>query len=348
LAKKIEEIGMTYAEFEKKNQKMHKVLTGVMPFDYVTAGGIPCGRITELAGVPMAGKSTISFYVMNSFIRDFPEKKVLYIDLEHALDKTWAIKNNFDVYDEHFRIIDPDSGEETLRLAEMAIKTGEFSLVVLDSLVSMAFDDEQTYKVGNDGTTTTEKIGVLPKKLTGWLKRNVPVIAASNASLFILNQARANISPYGGATTIPGGFAKDHYSSIRMEVRPKQIAEGSGDNLEILGVNSIYKCTKNKVGPFGRRGELTIYTATGLSVRDSNIEFLCNNGFIKRSGPYYEYNGEKHLGMNGLKSAFEDIDWINTWYKNTHLMAFLNGGYSNLEVDNGESEQKEELQEFAE
>ena len=52
----------------------------------MTYGGIPCGRIIEFYGADGSGKTTTALDLAGQAQKLFPDKRVLYCDIEHTFD----------------------------------------------------------------------------------------------------------------------------------------------------------------------------------------------------------------------------------------------------------------------
>src|SRR3970040_2871930 len=83
--------------------------TGSLALDVALgAGGIPRGRITEIYGPEMAGKSTVAMHVIAQ------AQKIgglaAYIDVEHAMDPSFA--SAMRIHIEDLPIYQPETGEQ--------------------------------------------------------------------------------------------------------------------------------------------------------------------------------------------------------------------------------------------
>src|SRR3990170_3589760 len=93
-------------------------------------GGIPRGRITEIFGPESSGKTTLGQHVIAE-----AQKRggiAAYIDVEHALDPTYASSCGVKVED--LLISQPDTGEQALEIVEALVRSGAVDVVVVDSV----------------------------------------------------------------------------------------------------------------------------------------------------------------------------------------------------------------------
>jgi recombination protein RecA len=276
---------------------VEKLPTQLLPLDYVLDGGVPSGRVIEIYGENSTGKTTISTYMLSKFLEKDDDKAVVYIDAEYSFDPTWAKKNGIDVEkylkEEKLFILYPKHLDEALEAIVDSVKSGEVSFILLDSLPALA--PAELYEA--EDPINFNRMGLNSKKETNFSKEVTPLLKKNNTTLLFINQIRANISPYGASTTVPGAFALKHLVSVRLETKRKDYV-GTKENPE--GIVTQIKCVKNKVGIPYRSENLIITSANGLSIEHSNVEFMVNSGIIPRSGAVYDVLGEKIRGKNAV------------------------------------------------
>ena len=96
-------------------------------------GGMPRGRVIEIYGPESSGKTTLCLHTI-------AEAQKLggvcaFIDVEHALDPTYAEKIGVDV--NNLYISQPDTGEQALEIAEALVRSGAIDVVALDSVAAL-------------------------------------------------------------------------------------------------------------------------------------------------------------------------------------------------------------------
>ena len=85
--------------------------TGSIALDLATGvGGVPRGRITEIFGPESSGKTTLGYHIAANAQR--AGGIVAFIDVEHALDPTYA--RNLGVNVDELPVSQPDTGEQAL------------------------------------------------------------------------------------------------------------------------------------------------------------------------------------------------------------------------------------------
>ena len=103
---------------------------------------------------------------------------------------------------------------------------------------------------------------------------------------------------YGNPETTPGGRALKFYASVRIEVRK---GEKIVDDGEIIGYTTKCKVVKNKVAPPFKETQFDMIFGEGISRLGEIITMGEELGFIKKSGAWYSYNGER-LGQGKEKT----------------------------------------------
>ncbi|EKD86311.1 MAG: Protein recA [uncultured bacterium] len=95
---------------------------------------------------------------------------------------------------------------------------------------------------------------------------------------------------FGNPETTPGGKALKYYASVRIEVRKIESIKVGQD---INGIRVVAKVVKNKVAPPFRKAEFDIMFNEGISKEANILDVGTDLNVIKKSGAWYEYNGEK-------------------------------------------------------
>ena len=108
--------------------------TGSLALDIALgAGGVPRGRITEIYGPEMAGKSTVAMHVIAQ------AQKIgglaAYIDVEHAMDPSFAGAIGIKIDD--LLISQPDTGEQALEICEALVRSNAVDVIVIDSVAAL-------------------------------------------------------------------------------------------------------------------------------------------------------------------------------------------------------------------
>lgn len=265
-----------------ENAVVTPISTGCLSLDVsIGIGGIPRGKVTEIYGSEGSGKTTIALGIAKSALHS--GNKVLYLDVENMLDYT-VIKDMIgeDFSDDRFVILKPVSAEDTFTLAEMAFNSGEFGLVVIDSIAALSPEKEKE-DTDFSGSVT---VGALPRLLSRFLRRNVTdSIKKNDVALLLLNQVRDKIGAYMATFETPGGHALKHFCSVIIALTKGQdIVVGK----EKVGIQSKFVIRKNKLSAPFRSYTIPIIFGRGVDKYSDLVEFCTMLGVIKKSGAHYK------------------------------------------------------------
>ncbi len=297
-----------YAFDGESTVKIQPVSTGIPSLDYALGiGGLPLGRLIEIYGPESSGKTTLALRTIAEFQKSskiiphvFYGKKSIFIDAEHALDPFHAEALGVDITKETgMMIIQPNNGEEAYDAMVSLILSGQVGIIVGDSLPSFI------PKKVIDGSAEDNHIG-LQARLNSQM---LPVIAKHASDhdclVIMINQIREKVGVmYGNPETTPGGRALKFYSSVRMEVRRKEIKKGD----VFLGQQMIVSIKKNKVSRPFTKAEFDYYWDTGIDIVKDIMNVAMDMDIIKRAGAWYYYGEDS---KNPLKDgAGNELKWM--------------------------------------
>ena len=270
---------------ESAHQAVAAIPTGSLALDLALGvGGIPRGRVTEIYGPEASGKTTLCQHIV-------AEAQKLggvcaYIDMEHALDPTYAKRCGVDI--DNLYISQPDMGEQALEIAETLVRSGAVDVVVIDSVAALVPRAEIE---GDMGDAT---MGAQARLMSQALRKLSGAIKQTNTAVIFTNQLRQKIGVmFGNPETTTGGVALKYYSSVRLDVRRiESIKVGQ----EIIGNRARVRVVKNKVAPPFRVAEFDIMYNEGISKAGDLLDIGVETELIEKRGSYYSY-GETRLGQ---------------------------------------------------
>lgn len=252
--------------------------SGSLYFNYALGGGFPKGRVVELYGPESSGKTTVALMAIAEEQKN--GGNALVIDAEHAFNKTYAKKLGVDTNE--LLINQPDSGEQALDLVSEAVKTGEFSIILVDSTNALTPQSEIDGEVGD------ANIGVQARLLSKSLRKISQLAKKHNCLVIFISQLRENIGPYGGLK-IGVGNAMKFYASQRAYVRGSKPQMEDG---KAVGHDVIIKLTKNKVAPPHKECRIFLRYGKGYDKTNEVVVLAEEMGIIQRKGSWYSYEGE--------------------------------------------------------
>lgn len=201
-------------------------------------GGLPRGRIVEILGQEASGKTTLALHVIAE--AQSKNYRCAFIDTEQALDRERATLIGVDF--DKLAISQPDNGEQALDLLDLLVRSGEFAVIVIDSVAALV------PKAEVEGDVSDANIGAQARNM-GKAMRKIAAPANKKKVLVIFtNQIRSMISSfgYGPKETTPGGNALKFYASVRIDCR----RIGNNKKGDVV-VSTKHKITikKNKMAP---------------------------------------------------------------------------------------------------
>jgi len=258
------------------------ISTGAVSFDIALGiGGIPRGRITEIYGPEMSGKTTLALHVISEAQKAGGE--AAFIDAEHALDMNYA--RNLGVDTDGLIVSQPDSGEQALDITETLVRSGAVELVVIDSVAALVPRAEL------DGEMGDAHMGLQARLMSQALRKLTATISKSNTAVVFINQTRMKIGVmFGNPETTAGGMALKFYSSLRIDIR--RIAQIKVSN-EAIGSRTRIKIVKNKLAPPIREVECDIIYGEGISKESDLLDLAVKLEIVEKSGSWYSYEGER-------------------------------------------------------
>lgn len=312
--------------------KVDVIPTGSISLDVsIGVGGIPRGKITELFGSESSGKTTLAMSVVKNAIK--LGLKSLYIDAENMLD--YGLLKDMvgtDFNAEQLVILNPETAEDAFNMIEMGLHSGDFQLVILDSIGSMAPLKEQ------EDAFEDANVALLARLVTKFLRRNAHVIAEKNIALLLLNQVRSKIGAYMASFETPGGHALKHFASLRISLsRGQEMKIGN----ETVGIMTKFVIKKNKLSAPFRSFTIPIVFGKGIDEFSDAVDFCSTLGVIKKKGSYYKFE-DTTLGQGKLQAGSyleknpETLDRIKTSLYNS-----LNK-YTTIDLDAVEEIEEEE------
>lgn len=282
--------------FEKAEKSLfaniEAIPTGCFSLDRIFGcGGMPVGRIIEMAGMESSGKTTLALFLIAQLQK--AGHKAMFIDAEHSFSNKYA--QAIGVNTKELYLITPDIGEEIFDVMQNTIDTGEVKLIVVDSVASILPGREEKSEIDKDNVAAQARL------ITKGLQRITGRAARNKTTILFINQVRQGIGGYMPTETTPGGKALKFYASVRFRISGKKIEE---DKSTIGNTMTIF-AKKNKVANPHKTATLDVYFSKGVDIYGDILDCAEIEGIVVRAGATYSFVSgccEERLGVGRDKA----------------------------------------------
>lgn len=302
----------------------------------VAEAGIPTGKIVNIVADSGVGKTMLAETMLACICADtkYDEFDLVYDDAEHAFEM-----DTCRLFGEaaHDRIQAPWEGPDGAPLNSQTveqwyaavmdrIRKGRPFVYILDSVdaLSDVAEYEQAVALGKaaekaaaEGDLSTVKMegsyGMAKAKLMSQILRTIKGdIAGTQSTVVIISQVRDNVGARPGQPTKKRacGKALEFYCTFTVWLNHlATLKGGKKTSEEIIGKRVEAKVTKNKVHGKLRAVKFDIYYDYGIDDTTSCVDFLAEQGVLKKSGAYINADAlgyEKAMYKEDLVRAIED------------------------------------------
>lgn len=280
-------------------EEVDVIPTGLPFLDKLTGiGGIPRGVITEVFGDESIGKSTMCMQIVAAAQQQ--GLRCLWADVEWSYTPRYGALLGID--NSKLGIIRTRFAEDVLDELEAAAESGEWDLIVLDSVGGITSRTEAEKSA--DGKT----IGTQASLMARFCRKVVPIINTHNVALVAINHSYVEVmGPSAGKVLTSGGKKLRYHKAISIRLKQKHgVSVKQGDNK--VGKVVVGEVKKNKLAATeGMEADGTLVFGVGFSVAADLLDTAIESGVITKKGNTFYLGSEKlGVGMGRVRKAMED------------------------------------------
>jgi len=247
--------------------------SGSTVLDCALGGGWAQGRVVNVVGDSATGKTLLAIEACASYHRQYPGRRVRYVEAEAAFDANYAEAVGFpvDAVELQTDVRTVEDLAKDLDTFLNRLKEGEGALYVLDSLDGLSDEKELGRAVGEDSYAMTKAKG-----LSELFRKMTTVLELKRVTLFIVSQVRDNVGVvYGKKDKRAGGRALQFYCSQVVWLNTMGKIERTRSGIKrVVGVKVRAKVDKNRIGPAFREAEFPLMFGYGVDDASSMLDWL--------------------------------------------------------------------------
>lgn len=255
-------------------------------------GGIGFGVVTEISGLPGAGKSLIAAHILSE-CQKMGGLAVLF-DTEKAIGMlefycSLGLDPDRVVYTDKLRALEEIYATiETIIEKAIAVNPDRPLTIVVDSVMGASTLKELEADYEKDGYATSKAI------INSKAMRKIPsLIVGRKIAIVLINQLRANMNAmaFSDPFTTSGGNGIPFAASTRLRVKAMGKIKGQINGVDAtIGERVEVTVVKNRLGPPKRKVTFDIRYDSGIDNYGSWLTMLKDLGCLRQSGAYYSYD----------------------------------------------------------
>jgi len=268
-------------------------------------GGIPVGKIVEIAGLEGSGKSYMAAQIAANAQK--MGITVAYFDAESAIDPAFLTSAGCNIEDMLY--MQPPSVEYVLETIEELLGTSENRMLFIWDSLALTPSISDVDGDFNPQSSMAVKARILAK---GMSKLTVP-IASSQSTFLVLNQLKTNITRFAAEAmttpyVTPGGKAMHYAYSLRIWLTKRKAKASFIEDENGYRIGSEVKATLNK-SRFGTEGRQCTFKIlwggeVGIQDEESWLEAIKGSESLVRAGAWYNLVYE-----DGTTEKFQAAKW---------------------------------------
>jgi recombination protein RecA len=269
--------------------------TGLFVDKLSGVGGIPRGVITEIFGDESIGKSSFCLQMIASAQKQ--GLKCLFADVEWSYDVRYA--ESLGVDNSKLGLIRERFAEETLDAIEEAVESGNWDLIVLDSIGGILPRAEAEKGAGEK--TIGGQAGIIAR----FCRKVVPLLRMKNVALVVINHSFVDIM--SGKIMTSGGKKLSYHKSLSIRFKQKfGVTIKQGDRK--VGKVVVGEVKKNKLAATeGLELDGQLIFGVGFSASADVLNDAIDKGIITKKGNTFFFGEEKlGIGLNKVRTLLQE------------------------------------------
>ena len=270
-------------------------------------GGIPVGKVSEIAGLEATGKSYMAAQIAGNAQK--MNIDVIYFDSESAIDPGFLANAGCDV--EKLLYVQASSVEFVLETIESLLSNNESQMLFIWDSMALTPSVSDIESDFNPQST----MAVKPRILSKGLSKLIQPIANTKSTLLILNQLKTNITRRPAEAMVtpyftPGGKALSYSYSLRvwLTARKGKASFIYDDKGFRIGTEVKAKIEKSRFGTQGRECSFKIVWGSQevkIMDKESWLEAIKSSEHLNNAGAWFSLKYE-----DGTEEKFQSKNWL--------------------------------------
>tara|TARA_B100001123_G_C15342782_1_gene1035715 strand:- start:3192 stop:4304 length:1113 start_codon:yes stop_codon:yes gene_type:complete len=270
-------------------------------------GGIPVGKVSEIAGLEATGKSYMAAQIAGNAQKLGID--VIYFDSESAIDPEFLANAGCDI--ESLLYVQASSVEFVLETIESLVTNNDSQMLFIWDSMALTPSISDIESDFNPLST----MAVKPRILSKGLSKLIQPIANTKSTLLILNQLKTNITRRPAEAMVtpyftPGGKALAYSYSLRvwLTARKGKASFIYDDKGFRIGTEVKAKIEKSRFGTQGRECSFKIVWGgqeVKIMDKESWLEAIKSSEHLKNAGAWFTLHYE-----DGTTEKFQSKTWV--------------------------------------
>jgi RecA/RadA recombinase len=273
-------------------------------------GGIPRGKVVAFAGEKGSGKTLLVLYIIEKYLREYPNAYIVFFESEGALTRELLIERGIDV---DRLLMFPIAMVEDLRTQAVNIldtmiddwkKDGEYPecIFCLDSLGMLGTQHEHNTAKSGDNAADMGKRAQIIKSVFRIITMKLSLL---KIPMLINNHTYQGMGKYD-PKKMSGGQGLEFAASIIIFLTKAKI-KGIKNNIKFLLGNTINMILhKGRLTIEGSKISVDLDFKKGINRYSGILPLLIESGILTKKGAWISYQGESIY--QGDKKFYEDVD----------------------------------------